>query len=211
MSDLFSNTRPKVEEIYPDCFVLANFVKTSPLFDEVQHVSQHSPFRKMMTPNGHSTGISLTNCGRWGWVSDANAYRYSQIDPLSNKPWQAIPNILMKIAKKAALTVGFEQFEPDACLINRYYIGNKLGSHQDKNEQDYNQPIVSISMGLPATFQIFGENRSGIVRNYRLTNGDVMVWGRSARLAYHGVRAIAADKLQPHLKQRINITLRKAR
>jgi len=210
MTDLFSNSRPIKEEIYPDLFILANFVKTAPLLKAVDEITKSSPFRKMMTPNGHYTGIALTNCGQWGWTSDSQQYQYSKIDPQTNQYWQPMPEVFYSLANKAAKFAGFDNFQPDACLINRYLIGDKLGSHQDKNEADFSQPIVSVSIGLSAVFQIFGKQRSGIATNYRLQDGDIAVWGNSARLAYHGVRTLAADPLNHHLTQRINITFRKA-
>lgn len=210
MPDLFSSSRPNIEEIYPNLFVLANFVDTSPLQAHIEQITEISPFRKMMTPNGHYTGIALTNCGDYGWTSDRAEYRYSPVDPLNNRPWPSMPNEFKCLAENASLAAGFKNFCPDACLINQYLIGTKLGSHQDKNEKDFSQPIVSVSIGLSAIFQIFGEQRSGKVINYRLHDGDVMVWGRTARLAYHGVRSLSIDELNPSCQQRINITFRKS-
>lgn len=210
MSDLFSNTRPAKEEIYPDVFVLANFVNTGSLLEPIEKIVNTSPFRKMMTPMGYYTNIALTNCGKFGWTSDNNGYRYSQIDPLNNQAWPNMPDSFRKLAKEAAQIAGYENFEPDACLINQYIIGSKLGSHQDKNEKNFSQPIVSVSIGLTAIFQIFGQQRGGTPINYQLQDGDIMVWGKSARLVYHGVKALTADKLDPNVTQRFNITFRKA-
>ncbi len=210
MPDLFSNSRPTIEEIYPDLFVLANFVETAPLIKDVEQIVKVSPFRKMMTPNGHYTGVALTNCGDFGWTSDRTEYKYSPLDPLNNRPWQPMPASFQTLAYNAAHAAGFKDFRPDACLINQYFIGTKLGSHQDKNEKDYTQPIVSVSIGLSAVFQIFGEQRAGKAINYRLHDGDVVVWGKTARLAFHGVRALAVDELNPSCQQRINITFRKS-
>ncbi len=210
MPDLFSNNRPTIEEIYPDLFVLANFVDTDPLMAQIECITKTSPFRKMMTPNGYYTGVALTNCGDYGWISDRNEYRYTPIDPLNNQPWQAMPDNFKALARNAALVAGFKNFEPDACLINQYLIGTKLGSHQDKNEKDFSQPIVSVSIGLSAVFQIFGNQRAGQANNYRLHDGDVVVWGKSARLNYHGIRTLTADEQNPSCQQRINITFRKS-
>ncbi|MCF6193910.1 MAG: alpha-ketoglutarate-dependent dioxygenase AlkB, partial [Kangiellaceae bacterium] len=113
-------------------------------------------------------------------------------------------------APREAMKAGFENFIPDACLINQYAVGRKLGSHQDKNEKDFAQPIVSISIGLPAVFQIFGETRSEVKAEYTLQDGDVMVWGNSARLVYHGIKTIKTDPLNPNFKHRYNITFRKS-
>ena len=210
MSDLFSNSRPFVEEIYPDVFVLTKFVETPLLFEAINHINRAAPFQKMMTPNGHKTNIPLTNCGEYGWTSDKTGYRYTQTNPRTNEIWPVMPKIFSNLARQAAMKVGFDNFKADACLINQYAIGSKLGSHQDKNERDFNQPIVSVSIGLPAVFQVFGDNRSGVNAEYSLQDGDVMVWGKSARLIYHGIKMVKADPLNPNLKHRYNITFRKS-
>jgi alkylated DNA repair protein (DNA oxidative demethylase) len=210
MSDLFSNSRPVIEEIYPDLFVLANFVDTNPLIKEIETVIQFSPFRKMKTPNGHYTGVACSNCGDYGWTSNQHGYQYSKIDPTTNKPWQPMPTLFKQLAFDSAQLAGYKNFNPDACLINQYLIGTKLGSHQDKNEKDFTQPIVSVSIGLPAVFQIFGKDRSGIILSYELQDGDVMVWGKSARLVYHGVKALNANPLDPKATERFNITFRRS-
>jgi DNA oxidative demethylase len=120
-----------------------------------------------------------------------------------------MPKPFSQVAILAAEKAGFNGFIPDACLINQYHIGAKLGSHQDKNEQNFDWPIVSVSMGLQAVFQIFGSERSGIQKNYLLSDGDVMVWGGKSRLIYHGIKTLKADPLNPHLTSRINLTFRK--
>jgi alkylated DNA repair protein (DNA oxidative demethylase) len=210
MSDLFSNNRPIIEEIYPDVYVLASFVETTLLFSEINKIHKQAPFRKMMTPNGYETNIPLTNCGEWGWTSDKSGYRYSKFDTLSNQAWPAMPRAFSELASQAAMKAGFDNFIPDACLINQYAAGRKLGSHQDKNEHDFSQPIVSVSVGLPAVFQIFGETRAGVKVEYALQDGDVMVWGKSARLVYHGIKTVKADPINPTLGHRYNITFRKS-
>jgi len=159
---------------------------------------------------GHYTGIPLTNCGQLGWYSDEQGYRYVARDPINGLPWPAIPDIFTKLAQNAAQTLGYQNFTPDACLINQYQIGSKLSAHQDKNERDFNWPIVSVSIGLPCVFQIFGMQRSGKPINLPLLDGDVMVWGGQSRLIYHGVKPIKLDRQNPHLSERINITFRKA-
>jgi len=210
MSDLFSNSRPDIEEIYPDMFLLANFVETKQLLRDIDKIILQSPFRKMMTPNGHKTGIALANCGEYGWVSDIHGYRYSTVDPETEQAWPLLPESLRALATKAAARAGYINFVPDCCLINHYPIGSRLNSHQDKNEQDFNWPIVSVSIGLTAIFQVFGDERGGKPLNSKVFDGDVMVWGGKSRLAYHGVNTIKADPHNPKLKQRINVTFRKA-
>ncbi|TQV89354.1 DNA oxidative demethylase AlkB [Aliikangiella coralliicola] len=210
MSDLFSQLRSPQEEIYPEVFVLADFADTGSLREAVSSVIRKAPFRKMMTPIGHYTGIPLTNCGKFGWVSDIHGYRYLSKDPQTNGPWPAMPEIFSTLASSAAEQVGYPGFKPDACLINCYELGTKLNAHQDKNEKDFSWPIVSVSIGLPAVFQIFGKKREGKPFNYQLHDGDVMVWGGKSRLIYHGVKTIKPDNQNPSLQQRINLTFRKA-
>ncbi|WP_196140940.1 alpha-ketoglutarate-dependent dioxygenase AlkB [Aliikangiella sp. G2MR2-5] len=208
--DLFSSQRPDIQEIYPEVYLLADFVDTQPLLQVIWEIAAQSPFRKMQTPMGHYTGIELTNCGPYGWVSDSKGYRYAAKDPLTGKPWPAMPQSFFQLAKDAAFKSGFKNFNSDACLINHYQIGDKLGSHQDKDEGEFDSPIVSVSIGLPATFQIFGKTRSGVEKELMLHGGDVLVWGGDSRLIYHGVKTIKADKQQPNLTERFNITFRKA-
>ena len=210
MNDLFDNLRPPIEEVYPNTFLLSGYADSAALLSEILRLASASPFRKMQTPMGHYTGIELTNCGAYGWVSDARGYRYEAIDPITNKPWPEMPTQFHQLAEDAAALAGFEKFDSNACLINHYQIGDKLGSHQDKDEGEFDSPIVSISIGLPATFQIFGKTRSGVEKEVELKDGDVMVWGGTSRLIYHGVKTIKQDKLNPQSTDRYNITFRKA-
>ncbi|MGX5200919.1 DNA oxidative demethylase AlkB [Aliikangiella sp. IMCC44632] len=210
MSDLFQSARPEIEEIYPQTFVLSKFADSEQLLALIPPIIAQSRFRQMQTPMGHLTNIPVTNCGEWGWISDINGYRYSKTDPLSQRAWPAMPKAFSEIANRAAKRAGFAGFVPDACLINHYQVGSKLGSHQDKNESDFNWPIVSVSLGLQAVFQIYGQERAGVQKSYLLLDGDVMVWGGKSRLIYHGIKTLKADPLNPQLTSRINLTFRKA-
>jgi len=209
-SDLFSALSKDKELLYPDVYRFSGFVNTNELQHSLAAILRYSPFRKMMTPNGHYTNIAFTNCGEYGWISNKDRYQYSRRDPLTNQPWQPMPDNFKKLATSAAFEAGYSHFVPDSCLINQYLIGSKLGSHQDKNEKDFKQPIVSVSMGLSAIFQIFGATRSGVEAQFPLYDGDVMVWGNSSRLIYHVVKTLTADPLNPKLNQRINITFRQS-
>jgi alkylated DNA repair protein (DNA oxidative demethylase) len=121
-----------------------------------------------------------------------------------------MPPVFMELAATAAATVGFSHFVPDACLINRYEPGTRLSLHQDRNEQDFAAPIVSVSLGLPAVFLFGGTQRSDRPRRVPLQHGDVVVWGGPARLNFHGVLPLK-DGLHPMLGRiRVNLTLRKA-
>ncbi|GLS19605.1 alpha-ketoglutarate-dependent dioxygenase AlkB [Labrys miyagiensis] len=168
-----------------------------------------APFRHMVTPGGFTMSVAMTNCGTAGWVTDRRGYRYQSGDPLSGKPWPAMPEIFFRLATEAAAEAGFPGFAPDACLINRYEPGAKMSPHQDKDERDFGQPIVSVSLGLPATFQFGGLSRSDKMTKVALEHGDVVAWGGPARLAYHGVLALK-DGEHPLLgRKRINLTFRR--
>ena len=154
--------------------------------------------------------VSMTNCGRVGWVSDRTGYRYDKLDPLSGKPWPDMPDALRDVAVTAAGAFGAPDFDPDACLINCYEVGARLTPHQDRDEQDLGQPVVSVSLGLPGRFVIGGTERSGPKQTVLLEHGDALVFGRSARLAYHGVLPVKPGEHAQIGARRISLTFRKA-
>ena len=177
---------------------------------EIHRVAEAAPFRRMVTPGGYTMSAAMTNCGTVGWVTDRRGYRYDRIDPASGKPWPRMPAAFLDLATTAARKAGFGEFIPDACLVNRYEPGAKLSLHQDKDETDFSAPIVSVSLGLPATFLFGGLKRSDAQRKIPLVHGDVVAWGGPTRLAYHGVMPLK-DGVHPALgRQRINLTFRKA-
>ncbi|MFV3406910.1 DNA oxidative demethylase AlkB [Pseudomonas sp. NY15463] len=181
-----------------------------PMLDALRPILRASPWRHMQTPGGLPMAVALSNCGALGWVSDEHGYRYTHTDPQTAKPWPALPPVLLDLAQRAAALAGFEHFEPDACLINHYRPGTRLSLHQDRNEQDYTQPIVSISLGLPAVFLFGGLQRSDRPLRIALNHGDVLVWGGEDRLRFHGILPIKPG-VHPRLgERRINLTLRKA-
>ncbi|WP_299864111.1 DNA oxidative demethylase AlkB [uncultured Roseobacter sp.] len=168
-----------------------------------------SPFRNMITPGGHTMSVAMTNCGKFGWVTDKTGYRYDPVDPLTNQPWPAMPASFLEIAIGAAVAAGYPEFQPDACLINRYLPGSKLSLHQDRNEADFTHPIVSVSLGLPASFLFGGLKRKDAVKKYTLEHGDVVVWGGPSRLRFHGVNTLKMGEHPVLGEQRINLTFRK--
>ncbi len=185
--------------------------EASRLMDAVEQVTAVAPFRTMQRPGGAAMSVGMTNCGSWGWLSDAQRYRYSNVDPVSGKPWPAMPSWLAEQASAAAAAAGHPGFAPDACLMNRYLPGNKLSLHRDEDEADLGAPIVSVSLGLPAVFLWGGLQRSDPVQRVRLAHGDVVVWGGPARMSYHGVNPLK-DGDHPLLgAQRWNLTFRMAR
>lgn len=179
------------------------------LLAEVERVAAAAPFRNLVTPGGYTMSVAMTNCGRVGWVSDRRGYRYDPVDPDSGLHWPSMPEPFLDLAQRAAAEAGFENYDPDACLINRYLPGTKLGLHQDRDERDRWAPIVSVSLGLPATFLWGGQRRSDPIRRLRLENGDVVVWGGPARFVYHGVAPVKPGEHPLTGQARINLTFRK--
>ena len=153
--------------------------------------------------------VAMTNCGRVGWVSDRRGYRYGPVDPESGTPWPVMPPAFLDLAARAAAAAGFPNYDPDACLINRYVAGAKLSLHQDRDEEDAWSPIVSVSLGLPAVFLWGGKRRKDPVRRIPLESGDVVVWGGPARFIYHGVAPLREGEHPLSGAVRINLTFRK--
>jgi alkylated DNA repair protein (DNA oxidative demethylase) len=213
IDDLFAEqSRSGRDAIGTQAFVLRGFAlpSVSELLPEIDRVQQHSPFRNMVTPGGFIMSVALTNCGRLGWTTDRNGYRYTEIDPDTQRPWPALPASFLQLARTAAEAAGFPGFEPDACLINRYLPGSRLSLHQDRDEQDFGAPVVSVSLGMPAVFLFGGHKRNDRTARIPLHHGDVVVWGGVDRLRFHGVLPLK-DTPHPLLgRQRINFTFRKA-
>ncbi len=176
----------------------------------VKQAAGAAPFRRVVTPGGRPLSVRITNMGSWGWVSDRRGYRYEPTDPRTGRAWSPIPRDLSDFARAAAARAGFPGFVPDACLINLYAPGAKMAPHVDRDEKDFSQPIVSVSLGLPAVFLWGGPNRSDRVRRVPLEDGDAVVWGGPARLYYHGVAPIQAGHHPLWGERRINLTFRKA-
>ena len=210
--ELFTGEPNQRESIGPDAAVLRGFALpvADQLLQEITAIEQEAPFRHLVTPGGFTMSVALSNCGQLGWTSDRTGYRYSATDPDTGRAWPAMPPTFLRLARDAALAAGFPNFEPDACLINRYVTGSKLSLHQDKDERDSRLPIVSVSLGVPATFQFGGLQRKDKVARITLQHGDVVVWGGVDRLRYHGVLALKANNHPLLGSQRINFTFRKA-
>jgi len=173
-------------------------------------VAVRAPFRVMRTPGGKAMSAAMTNCGAAGWVSDARGYRYETRDPLTGAPWPAMPELFVKLAQAAAAGAGFAGFSPDVCLINRYEPGAKMALHQDRDEQDFSAPIVSVSLGLPAIFLWGGAKRTDKAVKLPLRSGDVVVWGGPARLNFHGVAPVCPGVHPLIGAARLNLTFRRA-
>lgn len=200
------------EFIAPGAVLLRGFAcdTADALAQGIKQVIASAPFRHLITPGGRTMSVGMTNCGALGWVSDKTGYRYERTDPLSGQPWPPMPGDFLAFAARAATEAGFNGFRPDACLINRYEPGARLSLHQDSDEADLAAPIVSVSLGLPAIFLFGGLQRNDRPARWRLTHGDVVVWGGPSRLAFHGVAPLA-DGDHPQLgRQRLNLTFRRA-
>jgi len=178
------------------------------LLEEIRSVVAEAPlYTPRMPRTGKPMSVRMTNCGPLGWVTDKeNGYRYQPTHPETGKPWPPIPETLLAIWR----AVSDYPFDPEACLINFYDAKAKMGLHQDRDEQDFDAPVVSISLGDTCRFRVGGKTRQGGTASYQLHSGDVFVLGGEGRLAFHGV-----DKIYPGtstmLKNggRINLTLRR--
>ena len=213
MSSLFDNQalpffREPLEE---GAVLLRGFAsaRAPGLLDDVARIAQAASFRHLVTRGGYTMSVAMTNCGCVGWVSDRSGYRYDPVDPETGRPWPVMPASFVDLATSAAAEAGFADYDPDACLINRYAAGAKLGLHQDRDENDAWAPIVSVSLGLPAVFLWGGKSRTDSLRRIRLEHGDVVVWGGPARFIYHGVAPLKAGEHPMTGDARINLTFRK--
>ena len=213
MNSLFDSDPlvPSLEPLEEGAVLLRGFVhaEVPRLLEQVTHVAQVAPFRHLVTPGGYTMSVAMTNCGRVGWVSDRKGYRYDPVDPDTGSPWPPLPQLFLDIAMKAAAQAGFDHYDPDACLINRYVPGAKLSLHQDRDEKDAWAPIVSVSLGLPAVFLWGGKRRADPMRRLLLESGDVVVWGGPARFVYHGVAPLKDGQHPLTGAARINLTFRK--
>lgn len=178
------------------------------LLDHLRAAVAEAPlFTPVMPRTGKPFSVAMTNLGPLGWVSDrARGYRYQSTHPETGRPWPAVPEVLLALWRQVA---GFPH-PPEACLVNLYRQGARMGLHQDRDEAELAAPIVSLSLGDDALFRHGGSTRGGPTRSLRLRSGDVVVFGGQARLCYHGI-----DRTYPGtstlLKDggRINLTLRR--
>ena len=204
---------PPREELAPGAVLLRGFAspRAGELLRAIEAVAAAAPFRNMVTPGGHRMSVAMTNCGAFGWVTDAAGYRYEDRDPASGRPWPALPDVVAQLARDATGAAGHRDFAADACLVNRYEPGARMTLHQDRNERDFAQPIVSVSLGLPAVFLFGGLRRTDPARRVSLAHGDVVVWGGPARLSFHGVLPLRDGEHPAVGRVRYNLTLRAAR
>lgn len=176
------------------------------LLDEVLTKAEDAPFYRPVTPGGRPFSVEMTNLGPLGWVSDRAGYRYQRTHPPTGQPWPTMPALLVDLWRDLT---GWPE-PPDACLVNRYRDGARMGLHQDRDERDHDAPVLSISLGDAAMFRI-GAAGGGPTRTVRLNSGDVCALTGPARLARHGIDRVidGSSSLVPG-GGRINLTLRRA-
>jgi alkylated DNA repair protein (DNA oxidative demethylase) len=163
-------------------------------------------YTPLMPRSGRPFTVRMSNLGKLGWVSDRTGYRYQGQHPETGKPWPAIPAQVMDIWRQVA----DYPHEPEACLVNYYREGAKLGLHRDEDEEDFAAPVVSLSLGDTAIFRIGGTERNGKTETLKLASGDVLVLGGASRLRYHGIdRVLGRSSTLLKDGGRINLTLRR--
>lgn len=176
------------------------------LLGAVRAVIEQASLYTPRVPSGKPMSVKMTNCGPLGWVTDEAGYRYQPTHPETARPWPPIPDILMQ----AWRDLSRYPHPPEACLINYYGAGARMGLHQDRDEQDFAAPVVSLSLGDTGIFRIGGTKRSDPTQSVRLASGDAVVLAGAARLAFHGIDRIlpGTSTLLPQ-GGRINLTLRR--
>ncbi len=212
MLDFFCDQAPWSEPLAEGAVVLRRraLAQAEMLMEQIQHIAAQNPFYHRITPGGHRMSVAMTHCGDAGWFSHTSGYHYSRQDQEQERQWPSIPVSFRHLASEAAHEAGFAQFTPDVCLINRYEPGARLTLHRDKDERDLRQPIVSVSLGLPALFLFGGFERQAAVKRILLEHGDVVIWGGQSRLRYHGILPVRPG-IHPLVGAlRYNLTFRKA-
>lgn len=210
--DMFNPTLARID-VADGAVRLPEFLLRSsinPILSALGQVLQHAPLRRMKMPQGGRM-VPMSNCGDWGWTSDDAGYRYQDVDPDTHEAWPAIPDEWLAEVAAALAEAGFPVVTPTSCLINAYSIGDKLGLHQDRDEADHTQPIVSFSMGLPARFVLGGFQRNDPLQEIELRHGDVFVFGGPSRMRFHGVLPIQAGYHPVTGELRYNMTFRVAK
>ena len=167
-------------------------------------------FRPVMPRDGKPFSVRMSNAGPLGWVSDRAGYRYQATHPETGRPWPAMPPALLALWDAVA---GYPA-PPEACLINHYAAGARMGLHQDRDEQALDAPVLSLSLGDTAIFRVGGAARGGPTRSLRLASGDLVLLAGASRLAFHGIDRVLAGTSRlladtPLGGGRLNLTLRR--
>lgn len=180
------------------------------LMQDIHQIARKRPFRQRRTPGGQKMSVAMTNCGAQGWVTDPQGYRYAATEPETGLPWPAMPPHWLMWVTQLAARVGFDAFQPDACLLNRYRTGAGMGLHQDRDETDLSAPIVSFSLGAPVLFRWGGLTRQDPAKDILLEHGDVLIWGGEDRLRFHGVKKLKPFDHPLTAGVRYNLTFRRS-
>lgn len=207
--NLFSQleTEPTYEDIFPGAVLMRGLAlpQDAEFFGAVESVLAESPLHHATTPSGLPMGVMVADCG----APEAFRRRWDPQNQEVKQMWPAMPRVLLDFALRCAVRSGFPRFKPDACHINRYQAGTKLGLHQDRHECDMSQPIVSVSMGLECVFLLGGLKRTDPVKRMLLEHGDVIVWGGPSRMRFHGVMPLKPGHHPLTGPYRYNLTFRK--
>ena len=181
--------------------------RQSAMLAAIKEVLMTAPLTTPRMPkSGRPFTVRMSNCGPLGWTSDESGYRYQPTHPETGRPWPPIPEPVAAIWDAVARY----PHRPECCLINVYAPTAKMGLHQDRDEQDFDAPVVSISLGDSCLFRVGGQKRRDPTRSFRLDSGDVVVLGGAARLAFHGVdRIYAGTSTLLREGGRINLTMRR--
>jgi DNA oxidative demethylase len=179
-------------------------VAQAALLEPLRNIIRAAPMYRPQTPGGRKMSVRMTSAGRFGWVSDGMGYRYSEHHP-SGQTWPPIPDDILTIWH----SLSNSQRDPECCLLNLYDAKSRMSLHQDKDETDFHQPVLSISLGCSGRFRMGQKDRKERTQAIWLHSGDVVVMGGTARLAYHGIDKIRLGSSQLlGQEQRLNITLR---
>jgi alkylated DNA repair protein (DNA oxidative demethylase) len=175
---------------------------------QVMALAQDAPFFRPVVPGGKPMSVRMTGLGPLSWISDTAGYRYAATHPETGRPWPAMPRVLLDLWRRFARGAP----EPDACLVNLYRDGARMGLHQDRDEADFSAPVLSVSLGDTAVFRVGGLKRGDPTRSLKLSSGDVCLLTGPARLAFHGIdRVIEGSSTVIPGGGRLNLTMRRAR
>jgi alkylated DNA repair protein (DNA oxidative demethylase) len=178
------------------------------LVEDIRKVVQAAPlYVPAMPRTGKEMSVRMTNCGPLGWVTDRErGYRYQPTHPVTGMPWPPIPEALLELWREVAAY----PHPPQACLVNFYSADARMGLHQDRDEEDFSAPVVSVSLGDDCLFRVGQTTREGGTKSFRLKSGDVVVLGGEGRLCFHGVdRVYSSTSALLKNGGRINLTLRR--
>jgi alkylated DNA repair protein (DNA oxidative demethylase) len=181
------------------------------LMADLEDVLRAAPATTVLTKTGGYTSAAITNCGTAGWWSDRRGYRYETTNPATGSAWPKMPESFLNAVALSVRGTPWSDFAPDACLINYYGPGARMGLHQDRDEKDFVHPIVTVCLGDDADFLVGGPKRGDKTVPVVVRSGDVMIMGGASRLYFHGIRKIhPGTSPLPGINGRYSLTFRKA-